>query len=109
MQHLHDFMAAIAWWRLEPAPDLIRHQPDAITRRRVLARIPGRDLAVAYLPDEQGIEVDLASFTAPLAARWFDPVLGRSTPVPGIVRNEGVKSFTPPAPGDWVLVLERAR
>lgn len=109
MQYLHDFMAALDWWRLEPAHDLIRDQPDDVIRRRVLAQIPGRDLAVAYLPDEQGIAVDLASFTTPLAARWFDPVLGRSTPVPGVVRNEGVQRFIPPAPGDWVLVLERAK
>ena len=52
MQYLHDFLAETEWWKLEPAHELIRNQPDDITRRMVLAKIAGRDFAVAYLPDK---------------------------------------------------------
>jgi len=38
MQYVHDFLAAIEWWRLEPAHELIRSQPDDGTRRMALAR-----------------------------------------------------------------------
>jgi hypothetical protein len=108
MQYLHDFLSAIEWWRLEPANELICNQPDSVTRRMVLAKLPGRDYAVAYLPDKEGIEVNLSTFSAPVAARWFDPVHGRHTTMPGGIKNQGVQRFTPPAKGDWVLVLERA-
>lgn len=108
MSHLHDFLAAIEWWRLEPAPELIGNQPEAWTHRMTVARIPGRDVAVAYLPDNEEIEVDLATFSAPLAARWFDPVRGRFAPAPTRDRigNAGVHRFVPPARGEWVLVIE---
>jgi len=78
MQYLHDFLAAIEWWKLEPAHELVRRQPDDVTQRMVLAKVAGRDFAVAYLPDNAAIEVNLPAFSAPLAARWFDPVRGHS-------------------------------
>jgi hypothetical protein len=108
MQSLHDFLAAIEWWRLEPAHELIRNQPAEVTRRRVLARSAAGDLAVAYLPDNSAIEIDLSSFASPLAARWFDPVKGRYTSIAGTIENKGTRSFAPPGKGDWVLLLQRA-
>lgn len=108
MQHLHDFLAVIEWWRLEPAHDLIRDQPTEVTRRRVLAKTAAGDLAVAYLPDNEAIEVDLSSFPAPLAARWFDPVQGRYSTIDGRIANGGAHRFTPPGEGDWVLLLQRS-
>ena len=106
MQHLRDFLAAIEWWRLEPAPELIRNQPADVTRRMALAKTS--DLAVAYLPDNSAIEIDLSSFKSPLTARWFDPVKGRYTSIAGPVKNGGLRSFAPPGKGDWVLLLQRA-
>jgi hypothetical protein len=94
---------------LEPAHALIRNQPPEPTRQMVLSAFSGRELAVAYLPDNDAIEVNLAGFPAPLAVRWFDPVAGRFTPVPGGVTNQGVQRFTPPRPGEWVLMLEARR
>lgn len=108
MKYLHDFLAAIEWWKLEPAHELVRHQPDDVTRRMVLAKVAGRDFAVAYLPDNAAIEVNLSAFSAPVTARWFDPVRGRSSPVTGRIPNQGDRRFVPPAKGDWVLVIERA-
>jgi hypothetical protein len=109
MQHLHDFLAAIEWWRLEPAHDLIRNQPEEVTRRMVLAKTAAGDLAVAYLPGNDAIDVDLSAFPAPLAARWFDPIRGVYTRVPGTVPNDDTRRFVPPASGDWVLLLQRKR
>ncbi len=106
MQHLHDFLATLEWWRLEPAHDLIRNQPKEVTRRMVLAKTAPGALAVAYLPNNKAIEVNVAVFPSPLAARWFDPVRGRFTAIPGRIENRGVHRFTPPAQGDWVLLLE---
>ena len=88
MQYLHDFLAAIEWWRLEPAHELIRNQPDDVTRRMVLAKTAAGDLAVAYLPDNEAIEVDMSAFASPLIARWFDPVRGRYASVTENVENQ---------------------
>lgn len=107
MQHLHDFLAAIEWWRLEPAHDLIRNQPEDVIRRMVLAKTSAGDLAVAYLPDNDAIEIDVSVFPAPLEGRWFDPVRSRYTPVADAIENKGVHRFAPPAKGDWVLLLHR--
>ncbi len=105
MQHLHDFLAGIQWWRLVPAHELIGNQPAEVTRRMVLAKTAAGDLAVAYLPDNDAIEIDLSSLQVPLAGRWFDPVSGRSTEIPGRIEDRGTRRFTPPAKGDWVLQL----
>ncbi len=107
MQYLHDFLAGIEWWRLEPAHELIRNQPEEITRRMVLAKAAGRDLAVAYLPDHEAIEVDLSTFSGAVTVRWFDPVGGRYVSQPEGAENRGVRRFVPPGKGDWVLLLER--
>ena len=106
MRHLHDFLAAIEWWRLEPAPALIRNQPDDIMRRMVLAKSASGDFAVAYLPDDDRIEIDVSAFPAPLAARWFDPVHGSYSPIAGPIDNKDTCRLSPPAKGDWVLLLQ---
>ncbi|MGE5294521.1 MAG: DUF4038 domain-containing protein [Solirubrobacterales bacterium] len=105
MQYLHDFLAAIEWWRLEPAHDLIRNQPEDITRRMVLAKTAEGDLAVAYLPGNETIEIDVSVFPQPLRARWFDPVKGVYEPVAGEVVNQGIQQFVPPRNGEWGLQL----
>lgn len=107
MQHLHSFLAAIEWWRLEPGHHLILNQPDDVKRRRVLAKTSKGDLAVAYLPDDGVLELDASVFTSPLRARWFDPTNGRYHPVAIQAQSQIVQRFAPPGKGDWVLLLER--
>jgi len=106
MQYLHDFLADIEWWHLEPAHELIRNQPDDVTRRIVLAKSARGDLAVAYLPDNDALEIDMSGFPKPLTVRWFDPVHGRYTGEPATIENKGNRRFAPPEKGDWVLLLQ---
>jgi hypothetical protein len=108
MQYLHDFLAALEWWRLEPAHDLIRHQPQDVTRRMVLAKTAAGDLAVAYLPNKEAIEINVSAFPAPLGGRWFDPVHGGYTTIDGPIENQATRRLAPPAQGDWVLLLQPA-
>lgn len=109
MQYLHDFLAGIEWWRLEPAHELIRNQPAEVTRRMVLARAAAGDLAVAYLPHNEAIELDGSGVPTPLRARWFDPVGGGYLPASDRDAGQGTRQFAPPRKGDWVLLLERER
>jgi hypothetical protein len=107
MMHLSEYLARLDWWRLEPAHELIRNQTDDVTRRMVLAKSAARDLAVAYLPNNEAIEIDVSGFPSALAARWFDPVNARYTSIAGRIENKGTHRFVAPAKGDWVLLLQR--
>jgi hypothetical protein len=106
MKHLHDFFAAIEWWRLEPAHELIRNQPKDVTRRAVLARTAGGEVAVAYLPEGEAIEIDFSKLPKGMESRWFDPVQGRFA---GEFEKVAHGRFEPPGKGDWVLMLKRQR
>jgi hypothetical protein len=107
MQYLHDFLTAIEWWRLEPAHELIRNQPDDVTRRMVLARSDTGDLAVAYLPGNEVAEVDMSVFLASLTARWFDPSSGLYISITDTIEKSDTHRFVPPAKRDWVLLLQQ--
>jgi len=107
MQYLHDFLARIEWWRLEPSHALVLNQPDDILHRMVLAKTATGDMAVAYLPDNEAVEIEMSPFPTRIAARWFDPVKGRYISVSGEIPSQGIHRFAPPAKGDWVLLLQR--
>jgi len=63
---------------------------------------------IAYLPSARTITVDLARLMkGRVNGWWFDPRSGRATAA-GSFATEGTKPFTPPADGDWVLVLDDA-
>jgi hypothetical protein len=112
MTCLHDFLAGIEWWQSEPAPEWILNPPAEYRRRTVLARTARRDLAVAYLPDQDGVDIDMSGFPAPVTAVWFDPTNGKNSESGGErTPNQGHREFKPPAKNstgdnDWVLVLK---
>ncbi|MCC6445552.1 MAG: DUF4038 domain-containing protein [Armatimonadetes bacterium] len=107
MRYLRDFLARIEWWRLEPAHELIRSQPEEVTRRMVLAKSREGDLAVAYLPGNKAIEINMSAFPALLNMRWFNPASGRFLRTVRSVANQGYHRFETPGQGDWVLLLRR--
>jgi len=63
-------------------------------RRMVLAKTAAGDLAVAYLPDNEAIEIDVSAFPAPLGGRWFDPVHGRYTGIAAAYREPGPRGVS---------------
>ena len=112
MTCLHDFLATIEWWQLEPAPEWVLNPPAEYRRRPALAHTAHRDLAVAYLPDARGADIALSGFPAPLTAVWFDTTSGKHSESGGDkIPNQGNHKFTPPGKNsagdnDWVLVLK---
>jgi hypothetical protein len=78
------------------------------------ARTPDGTLAMAYVPSDRSVTVDLTRMSGPVMARWYDPTRGSFTAIgDGPLANEaGVSLHTPgangDAEGDWVLVLEAA-
>ena len=99
-----EFFAAIEWWRLVPLENRVKNNPTDPLKRVAFAKTFERDMAVAYLPDETPVEIELQGLDQPLFARWFDHTTGKYTePVP--VPPGKTATFTPPKAGDWVLLL----
>lgn len=69
------------------------------------ARTNDGSTAVIYMPASRTIAVDLSQMGGSVNAFWFDPRTGNETGA-GAFANRGSREFTPPAAGDWVLVLE---
>ncbi len=110
---------------LESRPFLTRiPDPDVIVTDSVATSVPGtgryhfaatRDssgsYAMVYAPVGRSFQVRLDKVSGPeINAWWFNPRDGSSERF-GTFRNEGIREFSPPAPGehlDWVLVLDDA-
>jgi len=72
------------------------------------ARTSDGSTVVAYMPSARTITVDMAKLSAnSVNAWWFDPRTGKATSS-GTFPANGSRQFTPPAQGDWVLVLDDA-
>jgi hypothetical protein len=115
MTHLHDLLATVPWWQLEPDSDhrLLTDGLGPEEERAVAARTADRSLAIVYLPTSREVTVDLAQLAGPeIAVRWYDPADGSFAEVDGSpFPSSGRRQFRPePANGagfsDWVLVLE---
>jgi hypothetical protein len=60
---------------------------------------------LAYLPTSRAVTVNSALLAgATVTVRWYNPATGVWTLVGGFPK--GSRSFTPPAAGDWVLVVD---
>ena len=76
------------------------------------ARTPDGTLAMAYVPSNRTITVDMSRFSGPVTARWYDPSAGTFASISGTpFANSGSQQFTTPGANadgadDWVLVLE---
>lgn len=64
---------------------------------------PGRHY-VLYLYDGGEVTVNLLLAPGTFLAEWFDPRLGLFSP-PTTVAGGGLRNFSAPGPGDWVLTL----
>jgi hypothetical protein len=70
------------------------------------ARTSDGSTVIAYMPTARTITVDLSKVSGSRAkAWWFDPRTGKAS----LLREfstMGMRDFTPPGEGDWVLVLD---
>ena len=79
------------------------------------ARTPDGRLAIAYLPTDHPVVVDMRRMAGPrVRADWYDPTSGRYRTIAGSPLARGARlTFTPPGKNqggkeDWVLVLTAA-
>lgn len=106
MSTMRTFFESLPWWRLRPAQSLLAEQPgaDDPTRFVSAAATEDGDLAVAYTPAGESIRLRTEEFEGAVA-EWFDPRTGDRSEA--TAPTGGVTEFTPPAEGDWVLVVRR--
>jgi len=70
------------------------------------ARTADGTTAIAYLPDARVFTVDLSKMSgAAVQAWWYNPRSGKADEA-GRFATEAKQRFSPPAEGDWVLVLD---
>ena len=87
-KHLRDFFETTAYWRMEPADQLV-------SEGYCLAE-PGREYVV-FLNKAQPFSLQLAGLPGPTKAEWFHSLTGQRRDV-GMLSN-GTVQLTPPA--DW--------
>jgi hypothetical protein len=110
MTHLRDFFAGIEWWRLAPAPELVKNQADEAPRKMVVSQSPQGDLLAAYLPDNAEVVLDLSKMREGLVGSWFNPVNGRSLRLAEPVSPQpAVTLRRPPDWTDAVLLLSASK
>jgi hypothetical protein len=108
MRHVADSFQSIAWWELQPAPDLIETQPgDENIRRAVVASRSERgDLAVIYVPEDRMLHLRLDALREGLSMIWLNPRTGQSMNGGSVAATGSMTaSLTTPEAGDWLLIL----
>jgi hypothetical protein len=98
MTALHRILAGFEWWRLLPAPRLLRSQPGENDPSRFVAvsRIGDSGPALVYTPVAQALALVIEHFTT---ATWIEPATGNRQET--ALQNQ----MTPPSTGDWLLML----
>jgi hypothetical protein len=99
LQHLSTFAARVDFERMVPIDRL------AVSRNAYVLAEAGRAY-VFYLYNGGTLQADLAGVTGTLIAEWYNPRDGSLRSAPAVAGG-GIRTFTPPSSGDWVLYLHR--
>jgi hypothetical protein len=91
---LHDFFAALPYWRMQPLADVTG---DAV------ALAEASQVYVVYFPHGGAVTLDLAK-AGPLRMSWSNPRTGEYGE-PAAVRGGGREKFQAPDASDWALLL----
>jgi len=122
IRYLNQLFGSVAWWNL--VPDQTHQVVTAgygtyngsnsnLTTATycVTGWITNGSLALTYCPNPSTLTVNLALFSGPVTAQWYDPSNGTSTAILGSpFANSGNHNFTTPGNNhdgdpDWVLEL----
>ena len=106
MAHVYDFFTSIDWWKLRPAPALIRGNPGigAPGKSLAAAKSDDRNLCAIYVPEDRTVEVLLSLMPTSPNVSWFNPRTGEKSPAVAVVTSDTCQ-FPTPAEGDWVLFM----
>lgn len=77
IQYFAEFFRSIRWWQLQPHHELILNQSVDWLHHMVFAHSENRKFAVAYLPDNPRVIINLSGFPESMTVKWFNPLTGR--------------------------------
>ena len=118
MTRLRDLFVPLPWHRLEPEKnhEIVTDGYGEGVAAALTARTADRRLSISYVPstgtESRKLTVDLAQFSGPVAAHWYNPAdRRRSTAHDAPLPNRGSHWFITPGDNgaktnDWLLVLE---
>jgi hypothetical protein len=118
MARLRDLFVGLPWHRLEPENnhEVVTDGYGEGIATALTARTADKRLSVTYIPstgtESRKLTVDLAKFSGPITARWYNPADGRwRSGYDGSLPNRGSHPFGTPGDNgtrtnDWLLVLE---
>jgi len=98
------------FWQLEPFSQALLQQPGIKSPPEHIAalRATSQDIFMFYTPEARTVSVSHQTVSARVQATWFDPRNGTSRPTINTSPSGESQLFTPPTPGDWLLVLNKA-
>jgi hypothetical protein len=122
IQYVNQLLASVAWWDLVPDQShevviagygTYNASNSNLTTATYCTTswITSGRLALTYCPNASTLTVNLAQFSGPVTAQWFDPSNGAYTTISGSpFLNSGTQDFSTPGNNhdgdpDWVLVL----
>jgi hypothetical protein len=121
IQYINQLFGTLPWWEL--APDQTHQVVTAgygtyngsnenlTTASYCTTSWISGSVALTYCPSASTLTVNLAEFSGPVTAQWYDPSNGAYTAISGSpFQNSGDHQFTTPGNNhdgnpDWVLVL----
>lgn len=111
LTHLYSLFTSRPWHLLQPDFDhnvLVAGYGALGFDYAASALTTDRQTFIAYTPSQKTLTVDLSQIEgSDVRAWWFDPVSGIATLISDFPAN-GTQDFTPPASGDWLLVIDNA-
>ncbi|MGA9060663.1 MAG: putative collagen-binding domain-containing protein, partial [Terracidiphilus sp.] len=112
MMYWGRFFHSRAWYDLVPDQDHVVVTKglgeETGTDYLAAARTSDGSTVIAYMPTSRTITVDMSKISGAQATGWwFNPRTGQATTA-GTFPTSGMKEFSPPAEGDWALVLDDA-
>jgi hypothetical protein len=92
-----------------PDPSMVASMNTTGPHHVQAARAPDGRYALVYFPESFAVTLRVFQLLASRASvEWFDPRTGQRQSAGEIeVKTWGTHAFTPPGPGDWVLILTR--
>lgn len=105
---LAKILRAIPWTRLEPASKRILNQPEDRARLMAAAFSFDKSIGLAYLPENDAIELDLSGTAPKYETLWVNPCTGEWLDGPTTNASRRAR-FAAPDARDWLMVLARPR
>jgi len=111
MKLMRDLFERLPWWELRPADEIVLDRPDDPTFLHYIkaAKTTSGEWAVVYLPDNEGVTIDVKPFGGEIEGVWFDPRTGKFSKTIEVPKDATQLHFKVPGHGDWVLILHKKR